>query len=331
MADTTKPRGAGGKFISEEMATNITTEDIPDLVHKSSSMTGALKDLKEQKEEEELEKPLVSVSVNNPITWLLKVINNLKKKQTTTFTFRLGIPLIALPIFIACFAGLFFGLGKITTKSKEKVESIQISRAGLLKITKENAKSVSYLVFPSGEAIKLLVPETLTLDSLNGRRVLVSGLFTQESATLKVENVADMELLPESPKPIPSPLVSETPTPVSVPLPSQEDLIQNFFNLITEGKIPEAVSMLSAKSTDDDSKKQAWGVQFNAFQKIKVTSIEPAGENIYRVDFDVEMKPGTEDITPIPYYGWGNGASTRWVNLVKEGEIWKIDGIATGP
>lgn len=211
-----KSRGAGGRFISEEKAKNITEEDLPELIHKSSKMTGTLKDIREQKEEEELEKPLVSVSVNNPISWFMKVINNLKKKQTTTFTFRLGIPLIALPIFIAAFATLFFGLGKLTTKNEEEVKPIQFSRAGIF--------NASYLVLPSGEAIKLILPADTNVEALNGKRILVSGTYIQEDATLKVTNLTDMEMLPESPKPVPSPILSPSPTsnpetsPTSTPL-----------------------------------------------------------------------------------------------------------------
>jgi hypothetical protein len=331
MADTSsKPRGAGGKFISEEKANNLTPENIPELVHKSSSMTGALKNLKEQKEEEELEKPLVSVSLNNPVTWLMKVINNLKKKQTTTITFRLGIPLIALPIFLAALAGLFFGLGKITTQ--EKTASLtQISRAGTFKLTKEGNTTTSFLILPSGEAIKLELPEGTNVEELNGKRILVSGTITQDNPTLKVTNYADMEILPESPKPIPSPNPTPPATNISVPLPSEEDAINTFVNLISEGRITTALGMLSSHLTSDEAEKQAWGVQFNAFQKIKVNKIETSDDGVFQVTFDVEMKPGTENAEPIPYFGWGNGQITRWVMLEKEGNVWKISGIATGP
>jgi hypothetical protein len=328
-----KPRGAGGKFISESDASNITEEDIPGLISKSSKMTGALKDIKEEKEERELEKPLVSLSINNPVSWLMKVVNKLKKKQTTTFTFRLGIPLIALPIFIAAFAGLFFGLGKITTK--EGSGSYHMSRAGILKVVNTNDSNTSYLVLPSGEAIKLEITGEINLENLNGKRILVSGTYEEKGSVIKVQNVTDMELLPESPKPMPTPV--ETPTekptnvPTSVPLPQKEDIVRSFFRLTDEGKIPEAISMLSSKLTGDDTEKQTWGVMLNAFEKIEVKSIENAGKNIFKVTLDIEMKPGSENVTPIPYYGYGNGEFVRWIGLTKEGGLWKISDIATGP
>ena len=283
-----KPRGAGGKFISENEASNVTEEDLPNLISKSSKMTGALKDLKEEKEKEELEKPLVTLSVNNPISWFMKVVNNLKKKQTTTFTFRLGIPLIALPIFIGVFAGLFFGLGKITTKEESPLSEIVMSRAGVY--------SASHLVLPNGDAIKLVLPEGANLEALIGKRILVSGIYNQENNTLKVENITDMELLPKSPEPLPSPIPTTTAT--SAPPSSQKDVINTFYNLISEGNITEAVETLSSTITASDSEKQSWGVMFNSFESIEVVKIENSGENKHEVTLNIKMKPGSEHSIP---------------------------------
>jgi len=117
----------------------------------------------------------------------------------------------------------------------------------------------------------------------------------------------------------------------AVPLPQGEDIVRNFFSLINEGKISDAVNMLTPNAVPNDSAKQAWGVQFNAFEKITIKQIEPAGENTYKVTFDVKMKPGTENAQPMPYYGWGDGESVRWVALEKIDNLWKVAGIATGP
>jgi hypothetical protein len=120
-------------------------------------------------------------------------------------------------------------------------------------------------------------------------------------------------------------------TKSQVPLPQGEDIVRNLFNLINEGKASDAVNMLTPSTISDDSSKQAWGVQFNAFEKITVKKIEPAGENTYEVTLDVKMKPGTENVQPMPYYGWGNGEFVRWVSLEKDNNVWKVTGIATGP
>ena len=122
-----------------------------------------------------------------------------------------------------------------------------------------------------------------------------------------------------------------TPTPqASVPLPQGEDIVRNFFALINEGKISDAVGELSPNTTNDESSKQAWGVQLAAFKKVTVKSITSAGENEYKVVLDVEMKPEAAS-GPIPFYGYENGENTRWVMIEKVGTFWKVTGIATGP
>lgn len=212
-----RPRGAGGKFISKEQAANISEEDLPELIHKSSKMTGALKDLKEAKEQKELEEPLVSVKINNPFTRILKWLNEVKKKQTTTFTFRLGVPLIALPVLVAAFAGVFFGLGKVTTKPTETVVDTTplfytVSKAGRLKIILTQGTQNYYLIMPSGEAIKLTIPANINMEGLDGKRILATGKFYTKDQLIVVENLSGLEVLPVTPKPLPTQVPTTAPT-----------------------------------------------------------------------------------------------------------------------
>ena len=123
----------------------------------------------------------------------------------------------------------------------------------------------------------------------------------------------------------------------AVPLPTEEDIIRTFFELIDEKRIPEAISMMSASMVGDDSSKQAWGVHFNAFDSIMVQKVEPAMEenwtdnsHEYKVTLNVRVSPQAAN-APIPYYGWGNGSNIRWVEIVKENELWKINSLATEP
>ncbi|MGD0523331.1 MAG: hypothetical protein ABSA43_02120 [Candidatus Microgenomates bacterium] len=191
--------------------------DISKLANQSTKMTGGLNDLEEAKEEAEATKPLVTVSVNNPLAWLMKVINKLKKKQTTTVTFRLGVPLIALPVIIAAIAGVFYGLGK-ATPSPTPIPSIlptpyQISKVGILKL-KADASYV--LILPQGNTLSLTLPQNSDLTNMNNKRVLVTGMFNQQQNVLTVGNSSDIELL----KPIPSTtpiLPSPSPTPSVIP------------------------------------------------------------------------------------------------------------------
>jgi hypothetical protein len=119
--------------------------------------------------------------------------------------------------------------------------------------------------------------------------------------------------------------------PRSVPLPQEEDTVRLFFNLIDEGRVTEAVMMMAPESINDDERKQAWGVQWSSFEDIRVVSLEPAAGSLYKVVLETKMKPGSENIQPMPYYGFGNGQFTRWVELEKVNDMWKIRGLATGP
>ncbi len=42
------------------------------------------------------------------------------------------------------------------------------------------------------------------------------------------------------------------------------------------------------------------------------------------------MDPSSAN-APIPYYGYETGENIRFITLVKENKLWKIDEIATGP
>ena len=124
----------------------------------------------------------------------------------------------------------------------------------------------------------------------------------------------------------------------SVPLPTPEDIIRLFFDLINEKRIPEAINLMTDQMVDDDTSKQAWGVQFNAIQSIRVQNIEPSGkeqwtdtEKMFKVTLEVSVSPEAKD-APIPYYGWDTNPSIRWITVKKDNNgLWRIDLLATGP
>jgi hypothetical protein len=126
-------------------------------------------------------------------------------------------------------------------------------------------------------------------------------------------------------------------TKPAVPTPTEEDVIRTFFNLINEHRVEGAVSMLDESTVKDDSQKQAWGVEFNAFSKVSIVSLSPTlqedwtdVQHEYKVVLDVTMKPESANAV-IPYYGFDNGQNYRWITINKVGALWKILGIATGP
>ena len=129
----------------------------------------------------------------------------------------------------------------------------------------------------------------------------------------------------------------ETTKAGGVPLPQETDIIRSFFAIIGEHRPADAVSMLAPEQINDEGKKQAWEAQFDAFSALSVTSVEPvlqedwtSNQHEYKVVLAAMMKPESAS-APIPYYGWENGTNTRWVSIVKSGNLWKISGIATGP
>jgi hypothetical protein len=123
----------------------------------------------------------------------------------------------------------------------------------------------------------------------------------------------------------------------TVPLPQEEDIIRTFFNLIGEGRPTDAISMMTQSTIGNDTSKQTWGVQFNAFKSVSVDKIEPSmqeewttAKHTYKVTLNVQMKLEAQS-APIPNYGWDNGLNIRWIPLEKVDNLWKIAGIATGP
>lgn len=106
-----KPRDAHGRYVKKD--TNPKDTVFTDV--KSSSPMDAIKD----KPDKLIEKPLVSFKINNPFKKLLYWLKDIRKKQTTTFDFKIKVPLIALPIFLIVLGAAFnyiFNLGKQDTE-----------------------------------------------------------------------------------------------------------------------------------------------------------------------------------------------------------------------
>lgn len=122
-----------------------------------------------------------------------------------------------------------------------------------------------------------------------------------------------------------------------VPLPQSKNIIYKLYQLIEERRIDSAVSLLSNKNIEDESSKQAWGVQFNAIKSVKIKTVEPIMEDSwtdkqeeYEVVLDMSMDTNSAN-APIPYYGYENGENIRFITLIMEDDLWRIDQIATGP
>lgn len=118
--DNKKLRDASGRFVKSGTK-------VEETVVKSSKITGAGLVLSEMSDEIELEKPLISFQVNNPLKRVLYWIKQIKQKQTTTFEFKVKVPLIALPVFLVVLGSaftFFFSLGKSTQQTAQADVSV---------------------------------------------------------------------------------------------------------------------------------------------------------------------------------------------------------------
>lgn len=119
--------------------------------------------------------------------------------------------------------------------------------------------------------------------------------------------------------------------------PEEQETIKAFFKKIHDQQADEAILMMSPEIVQDDTTKQAWAVQFNAFKKVSITKIEESLPerwtstiHTYKVTLNVEMKPEAEGAV-IPFYGYNKGQNVRFVSIIKVEGVWKIQAIATGP
>jgi len=120
----------------------------------------------------------------------------------------------------------------------------------------------------------------------------------------------------------------------SVPLPTGEDVIRSFVQLINDQKIPDAIAMMDNILVSSDSDKQQYGVTFNSFASISISKIGletfdkenwKEGEERYRVDLMISLKPQGQSGL------WDEGVNTRWITVMKKDGRFMIHDIATGP
>lgn len=150
-------------------------------------------------------------------------LDQIRRKQTTTFAIKLSIPLIAIPVI----AFAFFQLGKnfalpyspnsvsFPAPSSSPTPDLTISRAGVLKIAR--GKETRYLLnLKDGRVVVLEIPLGADLSKYQNKQVLVTGPYNRNTSVMKVEDIAEIELLNEvSVSPTPSPSLSPSPSATS--------------------------------------------------------------------------------------------------------------------
>jgi len=197
-------------------------DNINEEIKKSTEVTGALKDLKEAAEVEKDAKPIVEFKVNNPIARIVTWFRRLRKRQMTTFSMHLGIPLIALPIVIITLLAFIIALSSSTSKKQSSTIAptstplalIELSKVGIFKVVKSDSRVDYFLVLDGGEAIKLKLPEGISLNEIINQKVIVVGKFDKEMNYLEVNNITLFEEPTPTPKPTIEPIPTLTPQPI---------------------------------------------------------------------------------------------------------------------
>ncbi|MDA1316908.1 MAG: hypothetical protein O3B87_02680 [bacterium] len=168
--------------------------------------------------------PLVSIKVNNPFVKILKWLDYIRKHQTTTFNFKMNIPLIALPVFLMVMMGIFQGFFSLGQYSKKKeIEAIptptpiiimeptatpaplSISKLGTITATYQTPGDSNqsptpvisrYILVDAEDRITfLIIPPTLNMNQYLNRRVLVSGMYDPSHLTLTLKDQSDVEIV----------------------------------------------------------------------------------------------------------------------------------------
>jgi len=171
----------------------------------------------------EFEKPILQVTVTNPLKKILYWLDQIRRKQTTTFAIKLSIPLIALPVII--FAAFQLGKGSIVlpfiklpaspspseTQVLEGIPTptpVPYSRSGTLKIARSGDQIKYVLALKNGENVLLAVPANIQLSKYQNKQVLVTGYYNRQANVITLTEIAEIELFNETTLSSPTPTSS---------------------------------------------------------------------------------------------------------------------------
>ncbi len=123
---------------------------------------------------------------------------------------------------------------------------------------------------------------------------------------------------------------------IAVPLPTAQDTIRAFFNLINEQRGQEALKMMTDEMKGEEDTEKVWLAHFEAIERVEVVKITPYDEQnwdnntqTYQAILNVTVSEDAKNL-PIPYYGWGENPNLRWISLERQNSTWHIAAIATG-
>lgn len=176
------------------------------------------------------EPPLVTVT--NPVTYLRRFWDRVMGKEGIDFRFTIH-PVTAI-LIAAVTATIGFGVGRFVLPDEVKIPFFEFGTVSTPKPTatplaewKETAftgklqysvtNNKFFLLTTSSEAITLSVPNNLDLLTLVGRRIMAVGEYNKTTKLLLVSDVKDLEVLPNTPVPIPTSTPSPTPDVTMTP------------------------------------------------------------------------------------------------------------------
>src|SRR3990167_197263 len=183
-------RDAHGRFVSSKIRT------ASDAVKTKTSVSSPA----DVNINPEFEKPVLSVTVTNPFKKILYWLDQIRKKQTTTFAVKLSIPLIALPVII--FAAFQVGRSsailpflKLASPSPSVAlakEGVPYSRSGTLKVARTGNQIKYVLALKNGENVLLQVPKDIELTKYQNKLVLVTGIYNRQANVIAILEIAEI-------------------------------------------------------------------------------------------------------------------------------------------
>ena len=162
-----QPEGSKDKLISSKTTTEGAAKIASDLISASEGDDPGT---------------LIDIKITNPLKKIYELINEIKKKQSTTLSLKLTIPLVALPIFLF----VAFQLGK----DQALCEQYFTSRIGIVKTLDveeavETGGLLSKLKIKSPTTIYEHVQRTILIDSVGS---IITILNQKQVDISKYEN-----------------------------------------------------------------------------------------------------------------------------------------------
>lgn len=118
----------------------------------------------------------------------------------------------------------------------------------------------------------------------------------------------------------------------AAPQPSDTYVIRNFFSLVDDGRVDEALDIIVSTIGPDSNIRDAWSVSLKNIYYIKVRTLDgfqpslwTENKHKYILRLDIQLKDPAVPTT------WQNGENVRYVTVAKIGEQWKISEINQAP